>query len=99
MIGVRAADQSSAVQGVAITSFLTALLLSGFIYPLSNIPFPLSLISNIVPARYFLEVTRDAFVRGTGWAGVWFAVIMLILLNLLFFVVAWKGLRRMQLSD
>jgi ABC-2 type transport system permease protein len=99
LIGTRVADQTSAIQGVALVGFLTALLLSGLIYPLSNIPFPLSLISNIVPARYYIEISRDAYVRGTGWAGIWFGVLVLIVIGLLLFNLARKNLKRMQLSD
>ncbi|HEY9735713.1 MAG TPA: ABC transporter permease, partial [Trichocoleus sp.] len=98
-IGVRANSQNAAVQGVATIGFLTALLLSGFIYPLSNIPFPLSLISNIIPARYYIALSRDAFVRGTGWPGVWWMVLMIALLGFLLFNVARRLLRRMQLPE
>lgn len=99
LIGVRSSNQNAAVQGIALVGFLTALLLSGFIYPLSNIPFPLSLVSNIVPARYYIEITRDAYVRGTGWAGVWGSIAMLIIIGLGLFNVARMGLSKMQLSD
>ncbi len=99
VLGTRASSQSAAVQGVATIGFLTALLLSGFIYPLSNIPFPLSLVTNIVPARYFIAIIRDAFVRGTGWTGVWFDLVMLIVLGMLLFNAARRNLNHMQLSD
>ncbi|MEB3336579.1 MAG: ABC transporter permease [Leptolyngbyaceae bacterium] len=99
MVGTRAANQNAAVQGVATVGFLTALLLSGFIYPLSNIPFPLSLISNVVPARYYIELTRDAFVRGTGWLGVWWMLLIMAVLCFFFFNVARRTLSRMQLPD
>jgi ABC-2 type transport system permease protein len=99
MLGARASDQNSAVQGVSLIGFLTALLLSGFIYPLSNIPFPLSLASNIIPARYFIVITRDAYVRGVGWPGVWFSFLMIFILGLLFFNVTRRILSRMQLGD
>ena len=98
-VGSRASNQSAAVQGTATIGFLTAYLLSGFIYPISNIPFPLSLISFIVPARYYIDLTRDAFVRGTGWSGVWYAPLVLTLLSLLLFKMASRGLRRMQLPE
>ncbi len=99
LIGTRVPNVTTAVQAVATTGFLTALLLSGFIYPLSNIPFPLSLISNIIPTRYFIPIIRDAFVRGTGWLGVWFGLIMLAFLSLLLFNAARRNLSRMQLPD
>jgi ABC-2 type transport system permease protein len=98
-VGVRASNQNAAVQGVATIGFLTALLLSGFIYPLNNIPFPLSWLSNIIPARYYIVVSRDAFVRGTGWVGVWWAVLIVAVLGTLLFNVARRILSRMQLSD
>jgi ABC-2 type transport system permease protein len=99
LIGTRAANQNAAVQGVATIGFLTALLLSGFIYPLSNIPFPLSLISAVLPARYYIELSRDAFVRGTGWPGIWYAPLAIALVGLFFFNVSRKVLHRMQLPD
>ncbi|KJH69470.1 ABC transporter permease [Aliterella atlantica] len=97
--GVGSNTQSEATQKVLSIGYLAALLLSGLIYPLSNIPFPLSLISNLIPVRYYIELTRDAFVRGTGWSGVWFVHLALILLGLLFFFGACKKLGQMQLPD
>jgi ABC-2 type transport system permease protein len=99
MLGARANNQNAAVQGISLIGFLTALLLSGFIYPLSNIPFPLSLISNIVPARYFIIIARDAYVRGIGWSGVWFSLLMILVLGLLLFNITCRSIHRMQLGD
>lgn len=99
LVGTRASNQTAAVQGTAILGFLTALLLSGLIYRLENIPFPLSLISNIIPARYYILVTRDAFVRGTGWTGFWYVPLIVVSIGFLIFVAATRNLRRMQLKD
>ncbi|MDJ0744609.1 MAG: ABC transporter permease [Xenococcaceae cyanobacterium MO_167.B27] len=99
LVGVGASNLTAAIQGVTFLGFLTALLLSGFIYPLNNIPFPLSFLSNVIPARYYIEITRDAYVRGTGWSGVWLAMLMLVVLGLFLFNVARLRLKRMQLSD
>ncbi len=98
MIGARVNNQNAAVQAVSLVGFLTSFLLSGFIYPLSNIPFPLSLIPNVVPARYFIQITRDAFVRGVGWSSIWWCLLMIFLLGMLFFNVARKALGNMQLG-
>jgi ABC-2 type transport system permease protein len=98
LLGARASSQNAAVQGVSLVGFLTAFLLSGFIYPLSNIPFPLSLVPNIVPARYFITITRDAYVRGVGWSSVWFSVAMIAGLGILLFILTRKALGHMQLG-
>lgn len=99
LVGVRNENQNSAIQAVTLVGFLTAFLLSGLIYPLSNIPFPLSLVSKIVPARYYIEITRDAYVRGTGWSGMFLSLVVLFILGLLLFNAARFGLKRMQVSD
>ena len=98
LLGARSRNQNAAVQGVALIGFISALLLSGFIYPVSNIPFPLSLLSRLVPARYFILVTRDAFVRGTGWPGVVLDVGMILVMGAMFLLFAHRSLRPMQLS-
>jgi len=99
LLGVRSGSQNAAVQGVSLIGFLTALLLSGFIYPLSNIPFPLSLVSAVIPARYFIVVSRDAYVRGSGWAGVGFDVLMIAVIALVLFLLARRSLGAMQLRS
>jgi ABC-2 type transport system permease protein len=98
VIGSNTKNPVSTLQ-VAIIGFLVALLMSGFIYPISNIPFPLVHLTDIVPTRYYIQLTRDAFVRGAGWAGIWGSMLMIMLLQLLLFYLAHKGLCKMQLPD
>ena len=98
LVGARSGNQNGAVQGTAIVGFLTSFLLSGFIYRLENIPFPLSLISNIIPARYYILLTRDAFVRGAGWSSIWYVPIIVGLIGLVLFKAATRTMQRMQLS-
>lgn len=99
MAGASIRDQASTIQAVAAVCFLLSFLLSGFIFPISNIPSSIRWISYIVPARYFIEITRDAFVRGGGWTAVWSSHLVLIILGLMFLFIAWKKLRRMQLEQ
>ena len=51
-----------------------------------------------MPATYYIELARDAFVRGGGWPAVWHAPLALAALGALFFFVAWRKMRRMQVS-
>ncbi|RMF22518.1 MAG: ABC transporter permease [Cyanobacteria bacterium J083] len=99
LIGVLTNTQSASVQAVGTIKSLASMLLTGFIYPLSNIPFPLNWLSFIVPARYYIDLTRDAFVRGTGWAGVWYVFPALIILGAIDLAIAWWNIRLMQLPD
>ena len=99
MIGVKSDNQIGAIQAVNPIVLITAYAFSGFIYPLSNLPFPLSIIPNFVPLRYYITITRDAYVRGIGWSDVWFSIIMLIVLGILIFNNARNNLKQMQLLD
>ncbi|MBE8965590.1 ABC transporter permease [Nostocales cyanobacterium LEGE 12452] len=97
-IGSNVQSQSVVIEAVNISAFLLSLLMSGFIYPIANIPFALRWISNIVPSRYYILLTRDAFVRGMGWSAIWYAVVALGLLAMIFFFLAWNKLQKMQVE-
>lgn len=97
-VGTRANSQSAAVQMVATTGFTTALLLSGFLYPLRNITYPLSLICNILPARYFVEASRNAFVRGSDFSSQIHLPVALAICATVLLVGASRIMRKMQLS-
>jgi ABC-2 type transport system permease protein len=96
MLGARVPDQASAIQAVQNVGFLLSYLLAGFVYPLSNVPDGLRWLSTFVPARFFIEASRDAFVRGGGWPAMWHAPVMLAVLGAFFFLSAWARMRRMQ---
>jgi ABC-2 type transport system permease protein len=58
--------QLMATQISMLATFLPAYLLSGFMFPISVMPAPLRAFTYIVPARYFLIVTRGIFLKGIG---------------------------------
>jgi ABC-2 type transport system permease protein len=99
MIGTRSSSQGAAVQAVAMGGFITSFLLSGYLYPLRNIVFPLSLVSYVVPARWFVQLSRDCFVRGGTWIYDWYLLLILALEGFYFFAIAVKNMSRMQLKD
>lgn len=98
LLGTYANSQTVAVQATSSLGFFPCLLLSGFVYPISNIPFPLSLFSIIVPASYFIELCRAAFVRGASWQDLWQVPLVLMLFVFCLFFGTWLKLRRMQLA-
>jgi len=97
--GSRTNSQSAAVQLVATAGFTTSLLLSGFMYPVRNIQYPLNLLSNIVPTRYFVEASRNFFVRGSDFSSQMYIIIALTIAFVILFAGASRLMRRMQLSS
>ncbi len=59
-------SQVLATQAAIMVTYVPALLLSGFIFAIANMPVVLRVISYAVPARYFIEVTRGVFLKGVG---------------------------------
>ncbi len=99
LVGTYANSQTVAVQATSTLGFFPCLLLSGFVYPVDNIPFPLSAFSLVVPARYYINLCRDAFERGIGWPAVYPDSLMLLLFIAIMFTISFLGICRMQLKD
>jgi len=59
-------SQILATQAAMIATFLPAFLLSGFMFAIAVMPPALRLVTYLVPARYFLVVTRGIFLKGVG---------------------------------
>jgi len=59
-------SQVLATQLALILTFLPAFLLSGFMFAIENMPPVLRALTYLVPARYFLVVTRGIFLKGVG---------------------------------
>lgn len=98
LVGVAIPSQAAAMQAVQLGGFLLAFLLSGLIFPVENIPAGLRWISNVVQARYYIVVVRDAFLQGAGWAGVAWQIPPIGAIGLVFYALAWKTTRRMQVN-
>jgi ABC-2 type transport system permease protein len=67
-ISAVARSQVLATQLAMLATFLPTLLLSGFMFSIGSMPRALQAVSYLVPARYFLVVTRGIFLKGVGLA-------------------------------
>jgi ABC-2 type transport system permease protein len=65
-ISAVARSQLLATQVAMLATFLPAFLLSGFMFSIEVMPAPLRALTYLVPARYFLVVTRGIFLKGVG---------------------------------
>jgi len=64
-------NQQVAFQLSILATMLPALLLSGFFYPIENMPPSLQAVTAVIPARYYLVVIRGIFLKGVGLAVLW----------------------------
>ncbi|MFA5669352.1 MAG: ABC transporter permease [Balneolaceae bacterium] len=59
-------SQQTAMMIALAGLLLPTVLLSGFIFPIESMPFPLQIVSNIIPAKWYLIIVRGIMLKGTG---------------------------------
>ena len=80
-----------------LISLLPTFLLSGFVFPIEDMPVALQLITYLVPARYFLEILRGIFMKGVGLRILWVEVVWLIVFTLaMLFISAMRFRKRLE---
>jgi ABC-2 type transport system permease protein len=87
-------SQLAAYQLGTLTSFLPAFLLSGFIYSIDNMPIVIRAIALFVPARYYIEIIKGVFLKGTGLRILWFNLVLLTAYGALVFYWATNKLKK-----
>ena len=63
---------------------LPTILLSGFIYPIENMPKIYDYVSSIMPPRYFIIIIKNIMIKGTGFMYIWKETLILIFMTLVF---------------
>jgi ABC-2 type transport system permease protein len=71
LISAQTSSQRVAMMGALVGTMLPTMLLSGFIFPIDSMPWPLRALSLIVPARWFVLVARGIMLKGTGLFYLW----------------------------
>lgn len=67
-VSVITKNQMVATQVGTLTSMLPIQILSGFVFPVANMPKPLQVIAQIMPATHFIAALRGILLRGNGFA-------------------------------
>jgi ABC-2 type transport system permease protein len=78
-----AKTSQEAMQMALLTTMLPSMLLSGMIFPIENMPKVIQMVTLLVPARYFISITRAIFLKGTGIMYLWGDIIPLTLFTLI----------------
>ena len=63
--------QQQAMLVAAFFVMMPFVLLSGFIFPVENMPKPIQVLSAFIPLKYYLTIIRGIFLKGTWWPDLW----------------------------
>jgi len=72
------------------TLMLPTILLSGFIFPIANMPLALQGLCQILPPRWYIVIIKNIMLKGTGFNYVWFETLVLVCMTSLFIFISYK---------
>ncbi len=87
-ISTRVKTQQVAMMIALLATILPSLILSGFIFPIRSMPWLLRIISNVVPAKYYLDVIRGIILKGIGFTLVWQQTLFLFILGTMLLLIS-----------
>jgi len=97
LISTLARNQIVASQIAIVTAFLPAYILSGFLFEISSMPFPIRTLTYLMPARYFVQCLQTLFLVGNVWHLILFNLVPMLAIGiLLFFLTAVKTVKRLE---
>lgn len=90
LISTISSSQQTALLLSLVGLMLPTILLSGFIFPLENMPLPLQIISKLIPATWFMEIIRGVMLKGMTLNQLIKPTLILILMTVVFSLISIK---------
>jgi len=92
-ISIKTSSQQVAMLISLMGMMLPTILFSGFMFPIENMPVPLQIISNIVPAKWYYIIVKAVMIKGLGFSMIWKETLILAGLTLFFLVISLKSFK------
>jgi ABC-2 type transport system permease protein len=83
-------SQQTAMLASMIGMMLPTLLLTGFMFPIENMPWIFQFLSYIVPSKYYYEIVKAVMLKGLGFSYVWKETLVLAAMATLLLVISLK---------
>lgn len=93
-LGMLISNVTSSQQAAMLFSLMgmliPTLLLTGFMFPIENMPLALRVISNIVPAKWYYIIVKSVMIKGLGLAAIWKETLILLGMTCFLLLVSFK---------
>lgn len=93
LISTVAPNQMVAMFISVLALMLPTILLSGFMFPIENMPWPLRILSHIMPPRWFIVIIKNIMLKGTGILYVWKETLILASMTAVFIGLSVKNFK------
>jgi len=90
LISTISATQQTAMMVSLMGLMLPVILLSGFIFPINSMPKILQVISNVIPATWYIIILKGIMLKGVGLAVIWKETLILVAMTLFFIALSIK---------
>ncbi len=94
LLSIGAKTQQAAMGASLMGMMLPTMLLTGFLFPIENMPLGLQLLSNIVPSRWYFLIIKKVMLKGLGIGAVWKEISILLVMSVSLFLLS---LRRFKI--
>lgn len=91
LISTLANSQQTAMMASLMGLMLPVIILSGFIFPISSMPLLLRIISNIIPAKWFIIIIKAIMLKGASIQIIWKETLILVGMTLFFIALSIKN--------
>ncbi len=96
LVSTSTETQMAAMLTAILASMLPSILLSGFIFPIRQMPRVLQILTTVVPARYFIEILRDIYLKGLGLEYFWKEALYILIFGFVTLALAaWRFQKRL----
>jgi len=90
LISIRTSSQQVAMLMSLVGMMMPTIFLSGFMFPVENMPYILQLLSNIIPSKWYYIIVKDIMLKGAGIEIVWKETLIILAMMLFFLIVSFK---------
>jgi ABC-2 type transport system permease protein len=90
LISTSTNSQQAAMLISLMGMLVPTMLLTGFMFPLENMPVPLQVISNIIPSRWYYIIAKSIMIKGLGFAAIWKETLILLSMTVFFLTISFK---------
>jgi ABC-2 type transport system permease protein len=88
LLSISAKTQQGAMMGSLMGMMLPTLLLTGFLFPIENMPVAMQWLANIVPSRWYFIIVKNIMLKGLGIESVWKETLILLGMCVFLFAIS-----------
>jgi ABC-2 type transport system permease protein len=92
-ISIKTNSQQIAMLISLMGMLLPTMMFSGFLFPIENMPYPLQVISNIIPSKWFYIIVKSIMIKGLGLAALWKETVILVGMTLFLLIISLKSFK------